>query len=81
MVSGGHIRGGSPTKAFAEYRERVDADPRVYSFDLLVSGTLMIPERNVYVLAGFSESVFDVMALLERDREAPLHEIEAVEST
>ena len=38
----------------------------------------MFPERNVYALAGFSEKVFDVMALLERDREALVHEIEAV---
>ena len=39
----------------------------------------MFLERNVYALAGFSEKVFDVMALLERDREALVHEIEAVE--
>ena len=70
--------GGSPTKAFARYRSRVDADPKVYSFDLQGYGTLMFPERNVYALAGFSEKVFDVMALLEQDREALVHEIEAV---
>ena len=50
----------------------------VFSFDLQGYGTLMFPERNVYALAGFSEKVFDVMALLERDREALVHEIEAV---
>ncbi len=31
--------------------------------------------------AGFSEKVFDVMAMLERDREALVHEIQAVELT
>ena len=74
----GWMAGGAPTKAFAGYRERTDADPHVYSFDLQGYGTLMFPERNVYALAGISEKVFDVMALLERDREALVHEIEAV---
>ncbi len=77
-MSGGYGLGGAPTEAFARYRARVDADPKVYSFDLQGSGTLMFPERNVYALAGFSEKVFEVMALLERDREALVHEIEAV---
>ena len=72
---------GAPTKALAKYRKRTDADPHVYSFDLQGYGTLMFPERNVYALAGFSEKVFDVMALLERDRHALVHEIEAVKLT
>ena len=80
-MTGGNRVGGSPTKAFAQYRERTGADPRVYSFDLQGYGTLMFPERNVYVLAGFSEKVFDVMALLERDREALVHEIKEVKLT
>ncbi len=71
-------RGGAPTEAFAGYRKRTGADPQVFSFDLQGYGTLMFPERNVYALAGFSEKVFEVMALLERDREALVHEIEAV---
>ena len=73
--------GGAPTKAFARYRQRTDADPMVFSFDLQGYGTLMFPERNVYALAGFSEKVFDIMALLERDREALIHEIEAITLT
>ena len=77
MASGDNV-GGAPTEAFAGYRERTGADPHVYSFDLQGYGTLMFPERNVYALAGFSEKVFDVMALLERDRGALVHEIEAV---
>ena len=77
-MAGGYNIGGAPTKAFAKYRERTGADPHVYSFDLQGYGTLMFPERNVYARAGFNEKVFDVMALLERDREALVHEIEAV---
>jgi hypothetical protein len=75
----GWMGGGAPTGAFARYRTRTGADPHVYSFDLQGYGTLMFPERNVYALAGFSEKVFDVMPLLEQDREALVHEIEAVE--
>ena len=77
-MAGGYNRVGAPTEAFAGYRKRTGADPKVFSFDLQGYGTLMFPERNVYALAGFSEKVFDVMALLERDREALVHEIEAV---
>ena len=77
-MSDGYNVGGAPTKAFADYRERTSADPHVYSFDLQGYGTLMFPAHNVYALAGFSETVFDVMALLERDRNALVREIEAV---
>ena len=80
-LAGGYKIGGAPTEAFARYRRRTGADPQVYSFDLQGYGTLMFPERNVYALAGFSEKVFDVMAMLERDREALVHEIEAVQLT
>lgn len=80
-MAGGQRYGGAPTDAFARYRQRVDADPMVFSFDLQGYGTLMFPERNVYGLAGFSEKVFDIMALLERDREALIHEIEAIQLT
>ena len=77
-MPGPYSVGGAPTGAFAKYRRRFDADPMVYSFDLQGYGTLMFPERNVFALAGFSEKVFDVMALLEQDREALVHEIESV---
>jgi hypothetical protein len=80
-MSSTDYKGGAPTVAFARYRERMDADPVMFSFDLQGYGSLMFPERNVYGLAGFSEKVFDVMALLERDRDALVHEIEAVELT
>ncbi len=76
--AGGYKQGGAPTEALAGYRKRTGADPKVFSFDLRGYGTLMFPERNVYALAGFSEKVFEVMALLEQDREALVHEIEAV---
>jgi 60 kDa SS-A/Ro ribonucleoprotein len=68
-----------PTQSFADYKRRTGADPVVFSFDLAGYGTLQFPERNVYQLAGFSEKIFDVMKLLEQDREALIHKIESVE--
>ena len=70
---------GAPTKAFADYRKRTGADPFIYSWDLAGYGTLMFPERRVFALAGFSDKMFDIMGLLETDREALIHRIEAIE--
>ena len=80
-MTSGYAVGGAPTEMFADYRERTGADPHVYSFDLQGYGSLMFPERKVYGLSGFSEKVFDVMALLEQDREALVHEIESIQLT
>ena len=67
----------SPVKR--KRRRRTKADPFVYSFDLQGYGTLKFPERQVFCLAGFSDKVFDIMQLLETDREALISQIEAVE--
>ena len=68
-----------PTRTFAEYKQRTGANPFVYSFDLQGYGTLQFPERNVFALAGFSEKVFDIMKLLESDKQALINEIEKIE--
>jgi hypothetical protein len=70
---------GAPDKAFADYRARTGANPNVFSFDLQGYGTLQFPERNVYEIAGFSEKVFDIIKLLETDRQALVSEIEKIE--
>lgn len=75
----GWMDGGQPSLAFSEYKKRFGADPRVYSFDLQGYGTLQFPERNVYCLTGFSDKVFDLMKLLEQDRNAMIDEIEKIE--
>ena len=69
----------TPAETFKAYRKQYQADPKVYSFDLAGQGTLQFPEGNVTAMAGFSEKVFDVMALLEQDRDAFVRRIEAVE--
>jgi 60 kDa SS-A/Ro ribonucleoprotein len=69
---------GAPTDAFAKYKARTGARPLIYSFDLNGYGSLQFPERGVFALAGFSEKVFDLMALLESDPKALVSAIEAV---
>lgn len=68
----------APTRTFAKYKLRTGANPIVYSFDLQGYGTLQFPKKNVYCLAGFSDKVFDIMKLLETDRQALLTEIEKI---
>lgn len=68
----------TPAKPFAEYRARTGATPKVFTFDLQGYGTLQFPERDVFALAGWSDRVFEVMGLLEGDREALIHRVEAV---
>ncbi len=71
--------GSDPAPALAAYQRRTGAKPKVFSFDLAGYGTLQVPQRDVYALAGFSDRVFDVMKMLEEDREAMLNDIRAVQ--
>lgn len=66
----------SSSSAFSDYKKRTGANPRVYSFDLQNYGTMQFPEQNVFAIAGFSESVFDVMKMLEQDKKALVKTIE-----
>jgi len=68
----------SPAAAFAQYKREYSANPHVFCWDLQGYGTMEFPEQQVYSLAGFSEKVFDVMGMLEEDRQALVHRIEAV---
>lgn len=74
----GWMLGGAPTQAFAKYKNRFGADPFVYSFDLQGYGSLQFSENKVFALAGFSEKVFELMAVLESDPQALISEIERV---
>ncbi|GAB5553442.1 MAG: TROVE domain-containing protein [Saprospiraceae bacterium] len=68
----------SPKKTFEAYKRKYQADPFVYSFDLQGYGSLQLPQQKTFCLAGFSDKVFDLMALLETDPQALIHEIEAI---
>lgn len=68
----------NPKYAFANYKTRTGADPIIYSFDLNGYGSMQFPERNVYCLAGFSDKIFDIMSVLEEDKDALIHKIESM---
>ena len=70
--------GPSTNKAFNAYKAQVGCNPHVFSVDLQGYGSLQFPEPQVYALAGFSERMFDIMAMLEKDRNALVRTIEAV---
>lgn len=67
----------SPSAAYNRYKEKYNPDCKMYSIDLAGYGTLQVPEKDVYCLAGFSEKIFDVMKYLEEDKDALLNIINA----
>ena len=67
--------GGAPTHAANSYKSKFNCDPHIYSFDLAGYGTMMFPENKVYAMAGFSEKIFTIMSLLEKDRKALVNTI------
>lgn len=75
----GWIGHNTPTREFNEYKKSTGANPFVYSFDLKSYGSMQFPEQNVFCLAGFSEKVFTIMGLLEKDKKALINEIKKVE--
>lgn len=74
----GWVRYNAPTKTLAQYEKRYSVHPHVYNIDLAGYGDMQFPQDRLYCLAGFSEKVFDVMELLETDRQALISEIERV---
>lgn len=69
----------TPTKEFNEWKKNTGANPFVYSFDLQGYGSMQFPEQNVFCLAGFSDKVFDIMKLLEQDKNALINTIKEFE--
>jgi hypothetical protein len=60
-------------------RKSTGANPFINSFDLKSYGSMQFPEQNVFCVAGFSEKVFTIMGLLEKDKKALVNEIRKVE--
>ncbi len=75
----GWIDYNTPVKEFNNYKQKYNCNPFVYSFDLNGYGDMMFPENNVFCIAGFSEKIFDVMKLLEQDKNALISEIEKID--
>lgn len=64
-----------PSKMLAAYRQRHKVNSHIFSVDMSGYGSLQFPENRVYAMAGFSEKIFDVMALFEQDHEALINTI------
>lgn len=76
----GWVNYKAPTSSFSMYRQRFEGvNPRIFTFDLMGYGDLQFPETNVYALAGLSEKVFDIMKMLDEDRNALVNRIKAVQ--
>lgn len=71
----------SPKAAYNNYRKQYNPECKFYSFDLNGYGTMQIPERNVFCLAGFSDKVFDIMKFYETDSNALISEINKISLT
>lgn len=69
----------TPEGAFKDYRKRHDANPFIYSFDLRGYGTLQFPENKIFALSGFSEKVFDLIDVAEKDKRALINAIDKIE--
>lgn len=70
--------GATLHQAFVEYTNKYNINPHLYSFDLQGHGDMKFPQHQVYCLAGFSEKIFDVMSLLEQDRNALINKIKSI---
>jgi 60 kDa SS-A/Ro ribonucleoprotein len=68
----------NPRQSFANYKQRTGVDPLIYSFDLNNYGSMQFPEKNVFCLAGFSDKIFDIMKVIEEDKNALLNKINSV---
>lgn len=66
---------GTGNDTLGEYRNRMGCNPFVYSFDLAGNGSMQFPQSKVCFLAGFSDKVFDIMAMLEKDKNALVNTI------
>jgi len=69
----------TPKLAFTKYKTDYNCNPYIYSFDLQGYGTLQFPEQKVFCLTGFSDKVFDIMSLLETDKNVLINKIKSIE--
>lgn len=74
----GWIGHDTPSAEFKQYKNKYNCEPHVFSWDLAGYGSLQLPEKQVYCLAGFSDKVFDIIKLLKMDKNALLNEIRAI---
>lgn len=71
------VGGNTVAADWNKYRRNVNPEAFLYSIDLAALGTVQVPETNTFLMAGFSEKIFDTMKALEEDRNALIKRIEA----
>jgi hypothetical protein len=74
----GWVGGGAPVATFEAYKKKFGADPYIYSFDLQGYGTGMFAKHKLCCMAGISDKVFDLMNIIEKDKDALVHVIESI---
>ena len=74
----GWMEGGTQS-AFAAYAKKSKKVPYLYSFNLSAQGTSQFPEKQICLLSGFSERIFETMGRVEQDPKALVHEVEKVD--
>lgn len=80
MQSWGHLTyGNADDSSYRRYCGQYNSDAKFYSFDLAGYGTMLLPEKNVFCLAGFSDKIFDIMSYLETDKDALLNSVKSIE--
>lgn len=75
----GWVEHRTPQGVFNGYKNKYNCDPFIYSFDLAGHGTGQVIGDKVMTLAGFSDKIFDIMSIMEQDKDALIKEIEAIE--
>ena len=75
----GWIGYDTPVADWKKYNLAHDVDSKIFSFNLVGYGDMQFPEKDVYCLTGFSDKVFDLMKVVEQDKQALINKIESVE--
>jgi hypothetical protein len=70
---------GGSFEEFKKYRKNYSANPFLYGFDLHGYGTTQFTEDNIIMFSGFSEKIFDLIDINEKDKYSLINSIEKVE--
>ncbi len=78
--SGIYQETGTVSKLWAAYKEQVNPSAKLYLFDLAGYGNtpLKVNESDVYLIAGWSDKIFDVLSAIDKGGSA-LDEIDRIE--
>lgn len=68
-----------PHSAYAEYKRKYNANPYIYSIDLVGYGTSMFKQNDrLFSIAGYSASIYETAKLYETDYNALLNEVRKI---